>query len=172
MTQQSKLFTNLVDAFQNDYFTIQPYKDEMGNNNEALDQILLQQYSYWLISTWMDIVVEYGPPLEVVEEEWELYTPALLQEKQPSAYVLCVDSLTDVLAAPRNLPEYDDTTDTTAAAAEDQDQEPDNKDPDKEEEEDEKEDIDGGNPWDDEEGVVVVVETSEVEEEEDVENAH
>jgi len=168
------------------YFTIQPYKDEMGNNNEALDQILLQQYSYWLISTWMDIVVEYGPPLEVVEEEWELYTPALLQEKQPSAYALCVDSLTDVLAAPRNLPEYDDTTDTTAAAVaaedededededkdKDKDKEPDNKDPDKEEDEDEKEDIDGGNPWDDEEGVVVVVETSEVEEEEAVENAH
>ena len=160
ITQQSDLFTNLVDAFQNDYFNIQPYKDELGNNNEELDQILLQQYSYWLITTWMDLVVDYGPPLEVVEEEWQLYTPVLLQEKQPDAYALCVDTLTELLAIPTNLPDY--VTDTAA------DVEPDNKDPDKEEDEDtEQGEEDGsGNPWDDEEDEEGVdVETSEVEEE-------
>ena len=46
--------------------------DELGNNNnEELEQISVPQYSDWLISTWMDlVVVEYDDPLlEVVEEE-------------------------------------------------------------------------------------------------------
>merc|ERR1712238_49065 len=123
---------NLVDAFQQDYFNIQPYKDELGNNNEELDQILLQQYSYWIITTWMDLVVKYGPPLEVVEAEWELYTPALLEEKQPDAYALCVDTLTDLLAIPTNLPDYSIDTDTDIDTSED-DEEPDKKEEDKEE---------------------------------------
>merc|ERR1712238_297653 len=104
--------------------------------------------------------VDYGPPLEVVEEEWQLYTPVLLQEKQPDAYALCVDTLTELLAIPTNLPDY--VTDTAA------DVEPDNKDPDKEGDEDmEKEDKDGdgANPWDDEdEEEDVNVETSEIDE--------
>jgi len=179
MTHQSALFTNLMAAVQQDSFSIPPeYQDDMGKtaNSEALDLLLLQQYSYWLIATWMDLVVEYGPPLEVVEEEWKLSTPALLQEEQPSAYALCVDSLTDVLAVPRNLPDYDEedtTTDTTAAAVAAtvaEEEEPDNQDPDKEEDKEETEEDNegGGNPWDDEEVVVVVVDTSsEVEEEEE-----
>jgi len=118
MSPQSVLFTQLVEALQQEYFSIPPYQDEMGNyQNIALDPIPLQQYSYWLLSTWMDLVVDYGPPVEVVEEEWQLYTPALLQEQQPQAYALCVETLTDILATPTNLPEYATITTTTAAAA-------------------------------------------------------
>jgi len=118
MTPQSALFTQLVEALQQEYFSIPPYQDEMGKyQNIAVDPIPLQQYSYWLLSTWMDMVVEYGPPLEVVEEEWQLYTPVLLQEQQPQAYALCVETLTDILATPTNLPEYATTTTTTTTGA-------------------------------------------------------
>jgi len=175
-TQKSELFTNLVDASKNAYFNIQSYKDELGNNNAELDLILLQQYSYWLISTWMNIVEDYGPPSEVVKEEWQLYKPELLEDEQPLAYALSANTLTDLLATPTNLAEYDTRTaaekeedEKDAAVAEkDEKDEPDKKDdlaveivevkgePDKKEEfeteiEMEKEDKDGsGDPGDDE----------------------
>jgi len=200
-TQKSELFTNLVDASKNAYFNIQSYKDELGNNNAELDLILLQQYSYWLISTWMNIVEDYGPPSEVVTEEWQLYKPELLEDEQPLAYALSADTLTDLLATPTNLAEYDTRTaaekeedEKDAAVAEkDEKDEPDKKDdlaveivevkgePDKKEEfeteiEMEKEDKDGsGDPGDDEdeeeEGDVDEEETSEVDEEGPVETA-
>ena len=75
--------------------------NELGNNNnEELEQISVPQYSDWLISTWMELVVVeyYGPPLEVVvEEEWQLDTPAFLEEEQnPGVRMPCVRILSRI----------------------------------------------------------------------------
>lgn len=102
ITRSSILFQQLDDAIEKGFFDVTDYEDEIEDKDELV-RVELQEYSYWVIATWMDLVEEYGP--SDVQNEWELYQPALLADKQPVMFELC-EQLDSILAIPKNLEEY------------------------------------------------------------------
>lgn len=103
ISRDSTLYEELEISCKKDFFNYDGC-NSFGNNSDGKDRILLQEYSYWLIATWMDLVVPYGP--RGVENEWALYNPSLLNEKQPDAYNLVVDEILELMAVPTNLEDY------------------------------------------------------------------
>jgi len=101
--RQSKLYNELKTSCSKGFFNYDGC-ESIGNNGDDTDRILLQEYGYWLIATWMDLVVPYGP--SDVENEWKLFKPSLLMEQQSGAYSLCQDQLNELLAVPTNLEDY------------------------------------------------------------------
>jgi len=101
--RQSKLYNELKTSCSKGFFNYDGC-ESIGNNGDDTDRILLQEYGYWLIATWMDLVVPYGP--SDVENEWKLFKPSLLMEQQSGAYSLCQDELNEILAVPTNLEDY------------------------------------------------------------------
>mmetsp|Transcript_62999 Transcript_62999/g.70438 ORF Transcript_62999/g.70438 Transcript_62999/m.70438 type:complete len:548 (+) Transcript_62999:235-1878(+) len=118
ITTTSQLFEELKLSEKEQYFNVAMYKAMVPPDapEEVIDDILLKQYSFWLLATWMDIVEDYGP--NDVENEWKLKTPTLLEEGQPSAWALCDDYLKSLLAMPTNLADYGPTDEEVQAAEE------------------------------------------------------
>jgi len=101
--QESKLYDELKTSCSQGFFNYNGCAS-IGNNGDDTDRVLLQEYGYWLIATWMNLVEPYGP--SDVENEWKLFNPSLLMDQQSGAYNLCQDNLSELLAVPKNLEDY------------------------------------------------------------------
>mmetsp|Transcript_62997 Transcript_62997/g.70433 ORF Transcript_62997/g.70433 Transcript_62997/m.70433 type:complete len:548 (+) Transcript_62997:148-1791(+) len=112
---RSQLYDELVVSGEKQYFDVAGYEASFPEASaEEMADIVLTQYSFWLIATWMDVVAEYGP--NDVENEWQLFTPTLLADTQSSAWELCDNNLKSLLAVPTNLNEYGPTEDELQVA--------------------------------------------------------
>lgn len=98
--QESKLYDELKTSCSQGFFNYDGC-ESIGNNGDDTDRVLLQEYGYWLIATWMNLVEPYGP--SDVENEWKLFNPSLLIDQQSGAYNLCQDNLSELLAVPKNF---------------------------------------------------------------------
>merc|ERR1719491_1226233 len=117
MTQQSELYDELKISGDKQYFDVVGYEESFPEaSDEEMAAILLKQYSFWLLATWMDVVEDYGP--NDVDNEWQLYIPTLLEDEQPSAWDLAEDYLKTVLVAPTNLADYGPTEEELKVAEE------------------------------------------------------
>lgn len=104
ISRSSVLHEQMQEAIDDKYYNVEDYEDCIEDEDELV-QVELQEYSYLVIVTWMDLALDYGP--DDLSNEWRLLTPSLLQEKQPTMFSLCEDELKDtLLAVPTNLEDY------------------------------------------------------------------
>ncbi len=74
----------MQESIEKGYYDIAQYEGE-GRDPEEHQRVLVQEYAYWLISTYWDLQQDYGP---VGEAEWTIVTAAELEEKLPEAYAM------------------------------------------------------------------------------------
>ncbi|NPD83530.1 hypothetical protein HNS38_02080 [Lentimicrobium sp. L6] len=77
-------------------FRIEDYKELQEIDDELYQRILVQEYAYWIISTYWNIQEKYGPN----EKEWRIRNKKELQEKLPLAYELIETTVNDIIVAP------------------------------------------------------------------------
>ena len=116
ISRSSALYDGMREAIRQGFYSVDDYKAEMSDDPNELVRVEMQEYGYWAIATWMDLVETYGP--DDVRNEWQLYTPSLLGDSQPDILALCESELKDkLLAAPIELDDY--YTDTYGLSGDD-----------------------------------------------------
>ncbi|MEM7156130.1 MAG: hypothetical protein AAF799_24970 [Myxococcota bacterium] len=94
MTSGSELFASRNAARDEGAYDTSSY----GDIDEApiRERVELQEYAYWVITTYWDLQSGYGPN----EREWTARTPAQLEQRVPSAYSLVEATVGRTMAAP------------------------------------------------------------------------
>ena len=94
MTTGSELFVSRNAARDEGAYDTSSY----GDIDEApiRQRVELQEYAYWVITTYWDLQSAYGP----TEREWTARTPTELEQRVPSAYSLVESTVGRTMAAP------------------------------------------------------------------------
>lgn len=98
---KSRIDDIMKEAIENEYYIPLPYKEELEedgclNAEETLQRILIQEFSYWLITSYWNTQQQYGPH----EDEWTLLTKSSLEEKLNAGYTLVRDTVEGVIDCP------------------------------------------------------------------------
>lgn len=91
----SALYLAMDEAIADGFYQAGGYNDIPAG--EIRDRILMQEYTYWVITSAWDLQETHG----LGENEWTLVTPAQLEASQPAAFELYQDHVTQVLTAPQ-----------------------------------------------------------------------
>ena len=95
LSADSALFEVMQQAIDDGIYGIRDYEEIPEEN--IRNRVLLQEFSYWIITSYWDLQTRYGPE---PSSEWTARTTAELQEKLPDAYNL-VNSLLPVMRPPQ-----------------------------------------------------------------------
>jgi len=78
-------------------YDISSYKEILEEDKEVHQRIIVQEFAYWLISTYWGLQEPYGP---MEEEEWNIDNKKQLLEKLPDGYHLVENSIDKFMRAP------------------------------------------------------------------------
>ena len=92
----------MEEAIEKGYYDVTQYQEEVDAsggeiNDEEYHRILIQEFAYWLITTYWDLQEDYGP---VGEAEWHIVTSAELKEKLPDLWAMVDETVGRTMAAP------------------------------------------------------------------------
>ena len=96
ISQRSEVFVEMENAIAQGYYDISKYQQEIDDEHLLL-RVLIQEFSYWAISTYWDLQQEYGSG----EHEWTVATRAELKEKMPTLYTLIEKTVDRVMKSPQ-----------------------------------------------------------------------
>ncbi|MAC19186.1 MAG: hypothetical protein CMJ23_05805 [Phycisphaerae bacterium] len=94
ITRRSILHRSMRHALDREWYVVD-YLDEFDDPEEA-DRVLLQEYSYWVISTEWDLQRPFGPG----HDEWTLQDPSAFQRHQPELHAAFERTIPRVLVPP------------------------------------------------------------------------
>lgn len=77
-------------------YDISSYKD-MLEEQEIHQRVIVQEFAYWLISTYWNLQEPYGP---MEEDEWNIDNKKQLLEKLPDGYNLVKNTIDPIMRAP------------------------------------------------------------------------
>jgi hypothetical protein len=95
ISQDSEIALAMNEAIEKGYYEIEQYGDI--DIEEDHHRVLIQEFAYWVISTYWDLQEAYGP---VGEAEWNIVTAAELKEKMPALYDMIDRTVGTVMVAP------------------------------------------------------------------------
>lgn len=84
ISESSLIARFMREAIDAGYYDVAQYQ-EIGEGTKEHLRVLIQEYAYWVISTYWDLQEPYGP---VGEAEWHIVTPDELRDKQPELYAM------------------------------------------------------------------------------------
>lgn len=96
ITRSSQLHTSMQEALEKDWYHVD-YLDEFEDPDEA-QRVLLQEYSYWVISSAWDLQRPFGG--DHGGGEWTLADPAALRRAQPALFEMFQRTIPAVLVPP------------------------------------------------------------------------
>ncbi len=94
--KESTVVKSMQNAIEKGYFQIKDYEDLKEMDDELYQRILVQEYAYWIITTYWNIQEKYGPN----EKEWRIRNKKELLEKLPIAYELIETTVNKIMIAP------------------------------------------------------------------------
>jgi len=102
ISETSVVARSMQAAIEQGYYDVTQYQEEAGEGDEGIDpeeylRVIIQEYAYWVISTYWDLQADYGP---VGEAEWTIVTSAELAEKQPELHEMIERTVGRTMAAP------------------------------------------------------------------------
>jgi hypothetical protein len=95
ISKDSEIAIAMNEAIEKGYYEIEQY-DEFEDEEEHL-RVLIQEFAYWVISTYWDLQEAYGP---VGEAEWNIVTAAELEEKMPALHDMIDRTVGTIMVAP------------------------------------------------------------------------
>lgn len=93
--KKSKVYLSMQEAIQKGFYKVESYQDEKFIE-QIYERILVQEYAYWIITSYWNLQEGYGPH----EEEWTLLTKDALREKLPSAFNLVDSTVGRIMKGP------------------------------------------------------------------------
>ena len=93
-SQVTKVMNQAVEA---GLYDIDGYEDILDEDREAYQRVIVQEFAYWLISTYWDLQEPYGP---MEEEEWNVDNKQQLLEKLPDGYRLVENTVDKFMKSP------------------------------------------------------------------------
>ncbi|WP_299535484.1 hypothetical protein [Ulvibacterium sp.] len=97
-TDSESEVTRIMDkAVEAGLYDIAGYGDILEESKEVYQRVLVQEFAYWLISTYWNLQEPYGP---MEEEEWNIDNKEQLLEKLPEGYDLVRNTIDDIMKAP------------------------------------------------------------------------
>ena len=96
ITTESTLHRSMQQALDEAWYVVD-YLDEFDDESEA-QRVLLQEYSYWVISTEWDLQRPFGPDAE--NGEWNLSDPERFRSLQPELHAAFDRTIPKVLTPP------------------------------------------------------------------------
>jgi hypothetical protein len=96
ITTESTLHRSMRKALEESWYVVD-YLDEFDDEEEA-ERVLLQEYSYWVISTEWDLQRPFGPDAE--NGEWNLSDPERFRSLQPELHEAFDRTIPSVLTPP------------------------------------------------------------------------
>jgi hypothetical protein len=94
--EDSMVSRGMRKAIEMGYYDVIQYEGE-GRDEEEHHRVLVQEFAYWIISTYWDLQEAYGP---VGEAEWTISTAADLAEKLPALYAMIDRTVGRTMMAP------------------------------------------------------------------------
>jgi len=96
-TTNSEVYMIMQQAIEKGIYKVDSYKELYNEYGCAVyNRVLIQEFAYWLISTYWNLQEPYGPH----EEEWTIQNQQQLKEKLPSGYNLVESTVDKVMKAP------------------------------------------------------------------------
>ena len=96
-TTKSEVYVVMQEAIKKGFYKINSYKD-MLNEEEIHQRVIVQEFAYWLISTYWNLQEKYGPQ----ENEWTIKNKENLKDKFPKGYQLVENTVSKIMKAPSN----------------------------------------------------------------------
>ncbi|CAM1342244.1 hypothetical protein [Tenacibaculum amylolyticum] len=94
-TKDATVFNVMQEAINKGFYDIDSY-DDLKEDKEAYERVVIQEFAYWLISTYWNLQEEYGPN----ENEWTIRNKDELKNKLPSAYNLVENTVGEIMKTP------------------------------------------------------------------------
>lgn len=95
-SQTSDISKVMNDAISRNYYKTNSYSNIKKDNKETYNRIIVQEFTYWLITSEWNIQEKYGPH----EKEWTLLTSNSIKSKLPSGDVLYNSTINKLMQAP------------------------------------------------------------------------
>ncbi len=95
LNKKSTLYKNMQQAISKNYYNISKY-DEFKENKTIYHAAIMQEFAYWLISSYWNIQEKYG----LGEDEWILVNKQKLQRFLPKGYQLVNNTIPNVMSVP------------------------------------------------------------------------
>ncbi len=93
VNESSTLYTQMQEAIKNKTYSVESYNEYPES---IKNRILIQEYVYWLISSYWNLQEPYGNG----DAEWSLINEELLKMQQPQAHKLLKRSIDQFMQAP------------------------------------------------------------------------
>ncbi|MCF2876108.1 MULTISPECIES: hypothetical protein [unclassified Tenacibaculum] len=93
--KESEVYLIMQEAIKKGFYDVSSYKD-MEGEKEVYQRVIVQEFAYWLISTYWNLQEKYGPN----EEEWIIRNKEELKEKFPRGYQLVENTVSKIMKAP------------------------------------------------------------------------
>lgn len=102
ISEESVVNRGMQEAIDRGYYDVTQYQEEVDEGGEGIDpeeyrRVIIQEFAYWLITTYWDLQEDYGP---VGEAEWSIVTSAELKEKLPELWDMVDATVGRTMAAP------------------------------------------------------------------------
>jgi hypothetical protein len=95
ISKDSEIALAMSEAIEKGYYEVEQYGDI--DDEESYHRVLIQEFAYWVITTYWDLQEAYGP---VGEAEWNIVTAAELEEKMPALHEMVERTVGTVMVAP------------------------------------------------------------------------
>ncbi|WP_299156502.1 hypothetical protein [uncultured Tenacibaculum sp.] len=96
-TTSSEVYIVMQEAIEKGFYDVNSYKD-MENEKEIHQRVIVQEFAYWLISTYWNLQEKYGPQ----EDEWIIKNKEDLKDRFPKGYQLVENTVNKIMKAPSN----------------------------------------------------------------------
>ncbi|MFA8342179.1 MAG: hypothetical protein ACEPO8_04320 [Rhodothermaceae bacterium] len=93
----SLICKSMENAVQKKYFNLSSYQNIKKNDVETYQRVIVQEYAYWIITTYWNLQEPYG--LNEVGE-WSIKNQEELKQKLPDAYNLVKNTIDKIMKAP------------------------------------------------------------------------
>ena len=93
----SKVTQVMNQAVEAGLYDIEGYEDILEEDKDAYQRVCVQEFAYWLISTYWDLQKPYGP---MAEQEWNVDNKQQLLEKLPDGYNLVENTVDKFMKSP------------------------------------------------------------------------
>ena len=94
---KSKVTRVMNQAIDVGLYDVESYNDIIEQDKEIYQRVIVQEFSYWLISTYWDLQEPYGP---MSEKEWNVNNKQDLLEKLPEGYDLVENTVDKFMKSP------------------------------------------------------------------------
>jgi len=93
----SLVYKSMENAIKKKYYNISSYQNIKKKNEEVYQRIIVQEYAYWIITTYWNLQEPYG-----LNEsgEWTLKNKNQLKQKLPEAYNLIEKTVNKIMKTP------------------------------------------------------------------------